>query len=94
MNGGPAKPARTYKSNLSRSKSFNVHADPEGQRPGMYKSNPQLHRLDESPIGLKSPALISSLSRSQRDLSEREDGGYTHRFGSRNGYSEDRGRNG
>lgn len=65
INGAPAKPARTYKSSLARSKSFNVHGVENG---GMYKSNPQLHRLDENPIGLKSPGIVSSISRSQRDL--------------------------
>ncbi|GLV33879.1 chascon [Carabus blaptoides fortunei] len=84
-NGGPAKPARTYKSNLARSKSFNVHAG--GQEKNMYKSNPHLHRLEENPIGLKSPGLISSISRSTRDLSEqgvdeqgRVEHGYTARY--------------
>lgn len=66
VNGAPAKPARTYKSNLARSKSFNVHAG--GVENSMHKSNPQLHRLDENPIGLKSPGIVSMLSRSQRDL--------------------------
>lgn len=65
MNSGPAKPARTYKSSLTRSKSFNVVGVENG---GMYKSNPHLHRLDENPIGLKSPGIVSSISRSQRDL--------------------------
>ncbi|XP_063915870.1 uncharacterized protein Chas isoform X2 [Zophobas morio] len=81
---GPAKPARTYKSNLSRSKSLNVHAN-DYRRPGMYTSNPHLNRLDENPVGLKSPGLISSLSRSQKDL--HEDSVYTNRF-VRNGTSE------
>jgi hypothetical protein len=78
---GPAKPARTYRSNLTRSKSFNVHAGgPEstslllgskGQEvTNVYKSNPHLHRLDESPPPLKSPGILASISRSQRDLSE------------------------
>lgn len=66
VNGAPAKPARTYKSNLARSKSFNVHGG--GVENTMHKSNPQLHRLDENPIGLKSPGIVSMLSRSQRDL--------------------------
>lgn len=82
VNGGPAKPARTYKSNLSRSKSFNVHGF-EHDRSNMYKSNPHLHRLDENPIGLKSPGLISSISRSQRDLTREEEvrgEEYTSRF--------------
>lgn len=78
---GPAKPARTYRSNLARSKSFNVHAEgPEPTDPSSlllgsrsrdtYKSNPHLHRLDESPPPLKSPGILASISRSQRDLSE------------------------
>lgn len=67
-------------------------------RSGMYKSNPTLHRLDEAPLGLKSPALISSLSRSQRDLNggeEQEKGGYTGRF-AKNGFGDslERTRNG
>ena len=87
---GPAKPARTYRSNLSRSKSFNVHAgSSDGNEPSsmhlgsriretsnVYKSNPHLHRLDESPPPLKSPGILASISRSQRDLSasiERDD---------------------
>jgi hypothetical protein len=81
---GPAKPARTYKSNLSRSKSLNVHAN-DYRRPGMYTSNPHLNRLEENPVGLKSPGLISSLSRSQKDL--HEDSVYTNRF-VRNGTSD------
>lgn len=88
-NGGPAKPARTYKSNLARSKSFNVHAG--APEKNMYKSNPHLHRLEENPIGLKSPGLISSISRSTRDLSEQaeEQGKVEHSYTSRyvkNGY--------
>ncbi|KAJ8881009.1 hypothetical protein PR048_017482 [Dryococelus australis] len=80
---GPAKPARTYRSNLARSKSFNVHAAgepvPPSHRPhadsglpssSVYKSNPQLHRLDESPPPLKSPGILASISRSQRDLTD------------------------
>ncbi|XP_049817134.1 uncharacterized protein LOC109609306 isoform X4 [Aethina tumida] len=84
VNDGPAKPARTYKSNLSRSKSLNVHAEDLNSR-NMYTSNPQVHRLDEKPIGLKSPGLISSLNRSP-DVSEEV---YTSRFSTtRNGTSE------
>jgi len=81
---GPAKPARTYRSNLARSKSFNVHAGGSGNTESsalflgsrgrdasnVYKSNPHLHRLDESPPPLKSPGILASISRSQRDLSE------------------------
>nr|CAD7404144.1 unnamed protein product [Timema cristinae] len=70
---GPAKPARTYRSNLARSKSFNVHASSEPPLPSsVYKSNPQLHRLDESPPPLKSPGILASISRSQRDLTREE----------------------
>lgn len=87
VNGGPAKPARTYKSALTRSKSFNVHAG--GMENGMYKSNPQLHRLDENPIGLKSPGIVSSISRSQRDLTvdpnDEINASYTSRY-VKNGY--------
>lgn len=81
---GPAKPARTYRSNLARSKSFNVHAGGSGNTESsslllgsrgrdvsnVYKSNPHLHRLDESPPPLKSPGILASISRSQRDLTE------------------------
>lgn len=67
---GPAKPARTYRSNLSRSKSFNVQIGEADYKPNPYKSNPQLHRLEESPEPLKSPGIISNLSRSSRDVAE------------------------
>lgn len=68
---GPAKPARTYRSNLLRSKSFNVHAgDASGDFNSVHKSNPQLHRLDESPPPLKSPGIVTSISRSTKDLSQ------------------------
>ncbi|XP_028132612.2 serine/arginine repetitive matrix protein 1 isoform X1 [Diabrotica virgifera virgifera] len=70
---GPVKPQRTFKSNLSRSKSLNVHG-------GMYASNPVLNQ----PVGLKSPGLISSLNRSHKDISEES---YTSRF-ARNGISD------
>ncbi|XP_049838680.1 serine/arginine repetitive matrix protein 2 isoform X3 [Schistocerca gregaria] len=84
---GPAKPARTYRSSLARSQSFNVHAlssapasAPAAPAPlgaalngGLYKSNPQLHRLDESPPPLKSPGILASISRSQRDLTKAAD---------------------
>lgn len=69
QNEGPAKPARTYKANLSRSKSFNINSEEFNGR-DMYKSNPHLHRLNDNGTGLKSPGLISSLSRSQRDVNE------------------------
>lgn len=66
---GPAKPARTYKSNLLRSKSFNVQAGGNEYRDN-FKSNPQLHRLDENPQPLKSPGIISELNRSSRDITD------------------------
>ncbi|XP_044758425.1 serine/arginine repetitive matrix protein 1 isoform X2 [Coccinella septempunctata] len=69
QNEGPAKPARTYRANLSRSKSFNINSEEFNGR-DMYKSNPHLHRLNDNSTGLKSPGLISSLSRSQRDINE------------------------
>lgn len=84
INSAPAKPARTYKSNLARSKSFNVYAEN-----GMYKSNPQLHRLEENPIGLKSPGIVSMLSRSQRDLTQENENDFSTTYTSRyikNGY--------
>ncbi|GJQ87168.1 hypothetical protein Trydic_g14921 [Trypoxylus dichotomus] len=91
VNGGPAKPARTYKSNLARSQSFNVHAGDISNRRTMHKSNPQLNRLVEEPTGLKSPALISSINRSTQNLAETYEENYnvnnTSRF-VRNGYSE------
>ncbi|XP_017768413.1 PREDICTED: serine/arginine repetitive matrix protein 1 [Nicrophorus vespilloides] len=77
----PAKPARTYR-NLSRSQSFNVQGLAE--KAGMYKSNPHLTGVGASRpkepalLGLKSPGLISSLSRSQRELRDPEDGGHHH----------------
>ncbi|XP_033220354.1 uncharacterized protein LOC117174981 isoform X2 [Belonocnema kinseyi] len=68
---GPTKPDRTYKSSLSRSKSFNVEASRNGNdrySPSThYKSNSQLNRLDETPP-LKSPGILASISRSNRDL--------------------------
>lgn len=36
----------------------------------VHKSNPHLHRLDESPPPLKSPGIISSISRSTKDISQ------------------------
>lgn len=69
---GPAKPARTYRSSLLRSKSFNVHAGDDSLRDfnSVYKSNPHLHRLDEDPAPLKSPGIVTSISRSTKDLNE------------------------
>ncbi|XP_043264390.1 uncharacterized protein LOC122404483 [Colletes gigas] len=67
----PAKPERTYKSTLSRSKSFNVEAARNGvdtPPPRIpYTSSLQLNRLDETPP-LKSPGILASISRSNRDL--------------------------
>lgn len=71
VNTGPAKPARTYRSSLLRSKSFNVHGnDPESYRSSLYTSNPQLSTLDESPAPLKSPGIVTSISRSSKNLVE------------------------
>ncbi|XP_032678167.1 uncharacterized protein LOC116847352 isoform X2 [Odontomachus brunneus] len=68
----PPKPGRTYRSSLSRSKSFNVEADKNGvdATPSMrapYISNLHLNRLNETPP-LKSPGILASISRSNRDL--------------------------
>lgn len=79
INDGPTKPARTYRSNLSRSKSLNVNDT------AMYSANNQnVNRLNTSSIGLKSPGLISSLDRSQKDQQDN----ITGRFVSRNGTSD------
>ncbi|XP_066153463.1 serine/arginine repetitive matrix protein 1 isoform X3 [Euwallacea fornicatus] len=90
VNEGPAKPARTYKSNLARSKSLIVHGDLDATqtRPTMYTSNSNIHRLNDNPSGLKSPGLISSLNRSHKDVNN--DDIYTSRF-QRNGDSVDSG---
>lgn len=66
----PPKPERTYKSPLSRSKSFNAEADKNGIDTPMrapYTSNLHLNRLDETPP-LKSPGILASISRSTKDL--------------------------
>ncbi|KAG7207424.1 hypothetical protein KM043_009071 [Ampulex compressa] len=66
----PVKPERTYRSSLSRSKSFNMEADRNGLEPPPripYTSTLQLNRLDETPP-LKSPGILASISRSNRDL--------------------------
>ncbi|XP_034940858.1 transcription initiation factor TFIID subunit 1 [Chelonus insularis] len=72
----PTKPERTYKSSLLRSKSFNV-LEASNQMNGTrnyyshkipHKSSTQLNRLvDESPP-LKSPSILASINRSNRDL--------------------------
>ncbi|XP_016837243.1 serine/arginine repetitive matrix protein 2 isoform X2 [Nasonia vitripennis] len=74
----PKKPERTYKSTLSRSKSFNVEIADDGlvstPKTNSYsngnniRSTSQLNRLDESPPPLKSPGILASISRSNRDL--------------------------
>lgn len=74
----PQKPERTYKSTLSRSKSFNVEIADDGlvstPKTNTYsngnniRSTSQLNRLDESPPPLKSPGILASISRSNRDL--------------------------
>ncbi|XP_015605368.1 uncharacterized protein LOC107272590 [Cephus cinctus] len=68
-NQAPAKPERTYKSSLARSKSFNVEANTNDDlSPSTtYKSNLHLNRLGETPP-LKSPGILASISRSNRDL--------------------------
>ncbi|EGI63502.1 hypothetical protein G5I_08232 [Acromyrmex echinatior] len=66
----PPKPERTYKSSLSRSKSFNVEASKNGVDVPIrvpYTSNLHLNRLDETPP-LKSPGILASISRSNKDL--------------------------
>ncbi|XP_013186916.1 serine/arginine repetitive matrix protein 1 isoform X2 [Amyelois transitella] len=96
---GPAKPARTYKA-LNRSKSFAMGAPEQETHPRyvssmnrnystMYKSNPHLSRLDETPEQLKSPGIVSIINRSQRDLADavsreterRRDGLFGARYG-------------
>ncbi|XP_061383606.1 serine/arginine repetitive matrix protein 1 isoform X2 [Danaus plexippus] len=96
---GPAKPARTYKG-LNRSKSFAMGAPEQETHPRyvtgmnrnystMYKSNPHLSRLDETPEQLKSPGIVSIINRSQRDLADavsreterRRDGLFGARYG-------------
>lgn len=69
---GPAKPARTYRTSLTRSKSFNVQAGPTAYVTPA-KSSSQLHRLEESPPPLKSPSILASISRSTRDLTDAVD---------------------
>nr|XP_026492393.1 serine/arginine repetitive matrix protein 1 isoform X1 [Vanessa tameamea] len=96
---GPPKPARTYKG-LNRSKSFAMGAPEQETHPRyvtgmsrnystMYKSNPHLSRLDETPEQLKSPGIVSIINRSQRDLADavsreterRRDGLFGARYG-------------
>lgn len=77
---GPTKPQRTFsKPSLLRSQSFNVQPDP-----GQYsrRSISTLHRLEESPPPLKSPNIVSSISRSTKDLSVGVDDGYRSLSGS------------
>ncbi|GAB0097062.1 zinc finger CCCH domain-containing protein 13 isoform X1 [Sergentomyia squamirostris] len=58
QNTGPAKPARSYKA-LNRSKSLNVHtvSDTNG-----------INNKSNTALNLKSPSIVSMISRSQRDL--------------------------
>lgn len=77
---GPTKPQRTFsKPSLLRSQSFNIQPDP-----GQYsrRSISTLHRLEESPPPLKSPNIVSSISRSTKDLSVGVDDGYRSLSGS------------
>ncbi|XP_050524798.1 serine/arginine repetitive matrix protein 2 isoform X2 [Daktulosphaira vitifoliae] len=79
---GPAKPQRTFaKPSLWRSQSFNV----EPMDPGRFsrRSVSTLHRLEESPPPLKSPNIVSIISRSTKDLqSVGVDDGYRSLSGS------------
>lgn len=77
---GPVKPQRTFsKPSLLRSQSFNVQPDPGHQT----RSVSTLHRLEESPPPLKSPNIVSMLSRSTKDLSAvTPDDGYRSLSGS------------
>lgn len=87
---GPQKPARTYRTSLLRSKSFNVQLGPYGHETSTFKSNPQLHKLEESPPPLKSPSIVTSVSRSTRDLSKSVDDDYfDSNYSKTNGYSYD-----
>lgn len=96
LSASPQKPARTYRTSLLRSKSFNVQLGPQHHdRNTFIKSNPQLHKLeklDESPPPLKSPGIVTSISRSTRDLSKDDDfrpaSSFEHRdFAKTNGYT-------
>lgn len=89
---GPEKPARTYRTSLLRSKSFNVQLGPYGHETSTFKSNPQLHKLEESPAPLKSPSIVTSISRSTRDLSKSVDDDYFDNYSRTNGYSYDNSR--
>lgn len=65
---GPTKPQRTFsKPSLLRSQSFNVQ--PDAGIGHSRRSIGTLHRLEESPPPLKSPNIVSSISRSTKDLS-------------------------
>ncbi|XP_050439408.1 uncharacterized protein LOC126844933 isoform X2 [Adelges cooleyi] len=79
---GPAKPLRTFsKPSLLRSQSFNVQPADPGQF--SRRSVSTLHRLEESPPPLKSPNIVSSISRSTKDLqSVGVDDGYRSLSGS------------
>uniref|UniRef100_A0A8D8RUW2 Uncharacterized protein n=1 Tax=Cacopsylla melanoneura TaxID=428564 RepID=A0A8D8RUW2_9HEMI len=63
----PAKPSRTYRSNLLRSQSFNV-TEPNSYSGGsyLYKSNPHLDILEENVAPLKSPSIINNVTNNIR----------------------------
>ncbi|KAI5716131.1 hypothetical protein M8J76_001467 [Diaphorina citri] len=64
----PAKPTRTYRTNLLRSQSFNV-TEPNsygGHHSYLYKSNPHLDILEENVAPLKSPSIINNVTNNIR----------------------------
>lgn len=89
-NSNPQKPARSYRSSLLRSKSFNVQLGPHFHDPNTFKSNPQLHKIEESPPPLKSPSIVTSINRSTRDLSKSADDDF-HSFDKRYDYTKTNG---
>lgn len=77
----PAKPQRAFsRPSLLRSQSFN--ADPSAAGHYARRSVSTLHRLEESPPPLRSPNIVSSVSRSTKDLSVAADDGYRSLSGS------------
>lgn len=62
----PAKPERTYRSNLLRSQSFNSHSGPNN----LYKPNQYRHDIQESPPPLRSPSMIYRWSQSSNYLDD------------------------
>ncbi len=87
----PQKPARSNRTSLLRSKSFNVQLGPHFRDPSAFKSNPQLHKLEESPPPLKSPSIVTSISRSTRDLSKSMDDDFHSSFDRRRDFSKTNG---